>query len=372
MSLKNLKYKDIILSVILVLIVGLVSYKLIENYTFFFDILSKLWGLIVPFLYGLVIAYILNPIVKLFNKKLKLSNSMSILATYAILVGGIILIVVFCMPNVVESIVELSKNIPLYIQDAQNWLNEIVKNENVQSVLSSTGYSENINTIISTIGTAAIALLEGSVMYLFTISGHVVKVVLGLLISIYVLTDKEKFIVGSKRFTFLIFKKEKGEKIITFVRTYHKMIGTYIGIKAIDSAIIGGLAFILLTIVKSEYAFLLSIIVGISNMIPYFGPFIGEIVGFLFNVFVSPTKAIVVFLVLLSLQMFDGWYLDPKLIGDKVGVRPFAIILAVVIGGGFFGPLGMLLASPTAATLKIYYKKITEKQNGLMKEAENY
>ena len=125
--------------------------------------------------------------------------------------------------------------------------------------------------------------------------------------------------------------------------------------------IIGVLAFILLNIVQSEYAILLAILVGITNMIPYFGPFIGEIIGLLINIFVSPMKGIIVFLTLFSLQMFDGWYLDPKLIGNKVGVRPFWIIYAVVIGGGFFGPIGMLLASPTAATIKIYYKKLLVK-----------
>ena len=148
------------------------------------------------------------------------------------------------------------------------------------------------------------------------------------------------------------------------------MIGEYIGIKAIDSSIIAVMALILLTIVKSEYAFLLAIIVGITNMIPYFGPFIGEIIGFLFNVFVSPTKGIVVFLVLLALQLFDGWYLDPKLIGDKVGVRPLYIIIAVLIGGGFFGAIGMLLASPTVATLKIYYERLMKKNQEIIKNAE--
>lgn len=150
------------------------------------------------------------------------------------------------------------------------------------------------------------------------------------------------------------------------------MIGTYIGIKAIDSLIIGIMAFVLLNIVKSEYAILLAILVGITNMIPYFGPFVGEIIGFLINVFVSPAKGIIVFLTLFGLQMFDGWYLDPKLIGDKVGVRPFWIIYSVVIGGGFFGPLGMLLASPTAATIKIYYGKLLDKNKDIIDELTDY
>ena len=155
----------------------------------------------------------------------------------------------------------------------------------------------------------------------------------------------------------MILKEEKGTKLIGLVRTYHEMIGKYIGTKAIDSAIIGVLAFLGLMIIGAPYTPLLAIIVGVTNMIPYFGPFVGEVVGAAVGIFVSPAMAITIFVFLLALQQFDAWYLDPKLIGDKVGVKPFYIILAVTIGGGFFGPIGMLLASPTMATINIYYER---------------
>ena len=155
----------------------------------------------------------------------------------------------------------------------------------------------------------------------------------------------------------MILKEEKGTKLIDLVRTYHEMIGKYIGTKAIDSAIIGVLAFLGLMLLDVPYTPLLAIVVGVTNMIPYFGPFVGEVVGAAVGLFVSPTMAITIFVFLLALQQFDAWYLDPKLIGDKVGVKPFYIILAVTIGGGFFGPIGMLLASPTMATINIYYER---------------
>ena len=181
--------------------------------------------------------------------------------------------------------------------------------------------------------------------------------ILGFLISVYVLADKEKFVKGARIVTYMILKEENGTKLITFIRTYNKMIGVYIGIKAIDSAIIGIISLIGLLIVGEPYAPLIALIEGVTNMIPYFGPLIGELVGAVVAIFISPMKALIVFILLLCIHLFDAWYLDPKLIGKKVGVSPFGIILGVAIGGGFLGPVGMLLGSPTMATIKIYYEK---------------
>jgi len=169
-----------------------------------------------------------------------------------------------------------------------------------------------------------------------------------------------------------VLKKEKANLAVDVIKTFNSNIGTYIVAKSIDSFFVGLVSFIGLSLVGSKYALLFGILCGITNMIPYFGPFVGEIIGFLINVFVSPAKGIIVFLTLFGLQMFDGWYLDPKLIGDKVGVRPFWIIYSVVIGGGFFGPLGMLLASPTAATIKIYYGKLLDKNKDIIDELTDY
>lgn len=359
----------LITSVIAILL-GIVGFKVIENYPYFFSILKKFWSLMLPVVYGLVFGYILNPLVKFIKRKFKVKEGIAILSTYLLVLALLILASIYLIPIMIDSAVDITTKMPIYIQETQDWLDIILNNESVKEIINTTGTMDNVNHIITQFGTMAVTLLEGSISYIFTISSQIVKLFLGLLISIYVLVDKERLIKESKKVTFLILKEKKGKKLIEGVRIYHNMIGAYIGIKAIDSAIIAAMALVLLTIVKSEYAFLLAVIVGITNMIPYFGPFIGEIVGFLFNVFVSPTKGVIVFLVLLALQLFDGWYLDPKLIGDKVGVRPLFIIIAVLIGGGFYGALGMLLASPTAATIKVYYERIMKKNEDLVKIAE--
>lgn len=348
----------------------IIGYKIINMYPFFWGIIQKILSLSLPFFYALIIAYVLNPIVKLFKNKFKIREGLAILITYAIVFGLVGVLLIYCIPGVLQSVVDLTADIPQYITEAQHWLNGLMKDKNIQEIINATGTMDSVHGLISQIGVMTMTLLESSVSYIFSISGYLVKFILGILISIYVLIDKERLIREVKRMLFVILKPSRATKTIELVRIFNNMIGTYIGIKAIDSSIIAGLAFILLTAVKSEYTLLLTLIVGISNMIPYFGPFVGEVVGFLFNVFISPTKGIVVFLVLLCLQLFDGWYLDPKLIGGKVGVRPLFIILGVVIGGGFFGPVGMLLASPTVATIKIYYDRKMKRNEELTKLAD--
>ena len=176
----------------------------------------------------------------------------------------------------------------------------------------------------------------------------------GFLISIYVLIDKDRFLTFSKKLTFIILGKRFGREAIYFVKTVHYMIGSYIGIKAIDSAIIAGMAFVGLSLLGSHYVLLITAIVGVANMIPYFGPFIGMVSGALINLFFDPIQAIIIFLYILALQQFDGWFLEPKLIGNRLGLRPFLVILGVIVGGSLYGPIGMLLGSPIMAVIKIY------------------
>lgn len=367
---KNNKYKDLLLTVSCAIVVGLIGYKLVENYPYFFNIIKKLWALLLPAVYGFIIAYILNPLVKYIKKKLGVKEGVAILASYLLLIALLIVASIFLIPNMISSTIDFTSKIPSYIKEAQVWIDSILNNKSIHEIIVNTGSMKNVNDLIAQFGTMLVSILEGTAGYIFVFSSQLVKFFLGLLISIYVLTDKDRIIKETKKIVFLVFKEERAKKIIESVRIYHSMIGAYIGIKAIDSLIIAAMSLVLLTIVKSEYAFLLAVIVGITNMIPYFGPLIGEVVGFLFNVFVSPTKGLVVFLVLLAVQLFDGWYLDPKLIGDKVGVRPLYIIIAVLIGGGFFGAIGMLLASPTVATLKIYYNRLMAKNKDIIKNAE--
>ncbi|WP_297423571.1 AI-2E family transporter [Clostridium sp.] len=354
---RNIKYRDILIFAL----IGVIGYKLIDNYNYFFDVVKKILSIMTPFIYAMICAYILNPIVSFFEKRLMIKKVFAIGVTYFIIIALIFIVLFFTIPSIVDSILKITAEMPKYVEMVQKWINTILQNDRVKGLIMQAGLLKKFEEVSSQIGSVTISLLQNLAMYLLSFTSNLLNVLLGFLISIYVLADKEKLIRGARTITYMILKEENGTKLIELIRTYHKMIGIYIGIKAIDSAIIGIIALFGLVIVGEPYAPLIALIGGVTNMIPYFGPFIGEIVGAAVAIFISPMKALIVFLVLLSIHLFDAWYLDPKLIGKRVGISPFGIILGVAIGGGILGPIGMLLGSPTMATIKVYYEKIYNK-----------
>lgn len=349
---KPIKYIEFIILFLILVIV----YKLVDNYSFFFKIISDFISILTPFIYAFAFAYILNPVINLLEKRLKLNRNLSIFITYIFIFFTILIGLFFTIPSVVENIFNITKEIPHYMNILQNYLNNI----DTKLILQS-GILDTLQNLSSELSDFAIYVLQSFSNSLLSFTSELIKVIFGLLISTYVLIEKNSFLKNFKIFIYMIFKEKNGDRIISFIKIYHNMIGAYIGIKAIDSMIIGIIALVGLLVLRIPHAPLIALIVAITNMIPYFGPFIGEIVGALISLFVSPIKAITVFILLLCIQQFDAWYLDPKLIGKKVGVNPFGIIFAVTIGGVYFGPIGMMLASPTMATIKIYYSKLLNK-----------
>nr|WP_097026460.1 AI-2E family transporter [Clostridium peptidivorans] len=350
---RNIKYRDIFIFMLIVI----AGYIFVKNYNIFFKSIKGFLLIISPFIYALVIAYCLNPLMKIFEKRLKLKRGLSITFTYIIILSLILLIFIYILPNIISSIISMTSEVPKYMNIVQKWINTALQNEDLYSLIKDVGLLNYLSVLSSKFGSTLMTVLEGSISSLFSATASLVKVVLAFLIAIYVLLDKEKLGRGAKTLIYMLFKEEKGSNLINWIKIYDKMIGVYIGTKAIDSAIIGTIALVGLLIIKAPYAGLLALIVGVTNMVPYLGPLVGEIVGLFIGLFVSPMMAITIFLFLFILQQFDAWYLDPKLIGGSVGVRPFFIILALTIGGGYFGMAGMLLASPTIATMKIFYDK---------------
>ncbi|NME82430.1 AI-2E family transporter [Clostridium sp. SM-530-WT-3G] len=353
----NIKYKNMLIFVL----IAIVGYKLIDNYSYFFKVVDKGISILTPFIYALICAYVLNPIVNGIEKKFHINRGISILITYIMLIAVIFIILFFTIPSLVNSIINITAEIPMYITKSQEWINEAIKNERIHELISQAGLLNNIKDLAAQIGNISMDILQGSAKYLVSMTSNVVNVVLGFLISIYVLADKDKLLKIVRTITFMVLREKNGERVINFVRIYNKMIGTYVGIKAIDSAIIGTISLIGLLILRVPYAPLLAVVVGITNMIPYFGPLVGIIVSGTVTIFSSLILSIIVMIMLLCLQQFDAWYLEPKLVGKKVGVSPLAIIFGVTLGGGILGPIGMILGSPTMATVRIYYHKIFAK-----------
>ncbi|MDY4077335.1 MAG: AI-2E family transporter [Clostridium sp.] len=354
---RNIKYRDILIFAL----IGIVGYKLIDNYKIFFNFFSNLLSIIAPFIYAAIFAYILNPIMKIFEKKLKLSRGVSVLCTYLIILGLLTVCMVFLIPTLVDSIGSMIDEIPSYVTKVQGWITKAYNNQRIKEVINDIGLASYLSSIPSNVGRIVSGMLEGSLTSIFNIATNLLKIVFGILISIYLLISKETFIEKGKIIICMIFKEKWALRIINQGRKYHKNIGIYVGAKAVDSLIIGLLAFIGLMVIKAPYPYLIAIIVGVTNMIPYFGPLVGEIVGVFFGIFVSWKIALITFIYLLALQQFDAWFLEIKVVGGKLSLNPVSIIFGIIVLGGFFGVLGMLLASPTMATITDIYKEKEDK-----------
>ena len=361
---KNIKYREILI----LALIGIVGYKIIDNYKYFFSILSRGLVILSPFIYALICAYVLNPVIKCFERKFNFKRSIAILLTYLILIGIVFIGLFVTIPSVIDSILNITGEIPSYMIEVQHWINLCISNERINELITQSGLLSNIQNITTQMGNISMNLLQNVALYLISLTSDLVNIIFGFLISIYVLIEKDDLAKMTKTITYMIFKEKNGKCLLSFIKTYNKMIGIYIGIKAIDSLIIGSIALVALIILKAPYAILLAFIVGITNMIPYFGPLIGIVVSAVVTLFSSPVLAIAVAIMLLALQQFDAWYLEPKLIGNKVGVSTLAIIFGVSLGGGILGPVGMLLGSPTMATIRIYYNKSVEKFKDSNKE----
>jgi len=361
---KKIKYLDIIIPIVSSLVISFILIQILKNYNNVFSGIGKVFKILSPFIIAFIIAYILNPLVKFFERRFKIKRNLSILICYVITLGIVALVLSMIVPKVFQSIMDIFQNIPYFTNKGYEMVNNLLVNEDISNIINSSNvFKGNYKDLIDKIAGFTSVGLNTILNQTISFTTFMVNLVFGLIIAIYVLNDREKFVYNGKKVVFLIFREKYGEKIIEFFRTVNSMIKLYIGIKALDSLIIGLLALIGLIILKSPYALLIALIVCVTNMIPYFGPFIGMIPAVVINLFYVPVKALWVLIFLFLLQQFDAWYLEPKLVGDKVGLSPFLIILGITIGGSLFGVWGMLLASPAMAVIKIYTTKLEEKYN---------
>ena len=344
--------------VVLCCALGIKSIVAFDQTKQFFTGLFRALG---PFLIALLIAYILNPFVTKVNGLLrkawknrheKLCLGLSMLIVYLIGLGMIITILVYVLPELVRNIADLIRGIPDTYDGLKEWLTSL------QTQFPMVDFSAIINMLNDTQNdlTTGLKDIAGSIIpVLYTASVSVVQwftnFLIALIVSVYMLYGKASL----KRLIRIIAYSFIPESSIPMVKEIatecNHIFSQYLVSKMIDSFIIGVLCAILMTIFRLPYILLISVIVGVTNMIPYFGPFIGAVPGIVIIFCVSPVKSVVFALMILGLQQFDGLILGPKLLGDSTGMKPLWIIFAITIGGKFFGVIGMFLGVPVVAAL---------------------
>lgn len=365
---QNGKYFKLVLS----LTVTYILIRLIDNVPFILGKLSDVYNILLPFVIAFVIAYALNPLVNLFTKRAKLSRSLSIALTYILFLVLIVLACLYIFPGLYSTTIQLIDSIPNISSNAQNMFNDLISQVHKYPDLTKALESVDFTSFVSTTSKIFNNLLNQAFSGAISFTGYVVNIVFGFLISIYLLSDKDNCLNFCRKATLTVCGEKVGLEVINFVKILNLNVGSYIGIKAIDSAIIALIAIIGLSTLGSEYALLLAVIVGFTNMIPYFGPFLGMFVAFIVNLFTGDFKlALIVLVFLFLLQQFDAWFLDPKLIGNKIGLSPFVVILAVTIGGAIYGPIGMILGTPIASVINFYAQKGLNKYSHRAKGKKN-
>lgn len=340
---KGIEYLPVIFLVIL-------CYKLLNNFQIVLDAYHFSVNIMVPFLWAFLFAYLLNPMVVWIEKKSKIKRFFAIVISYAIVFAIGTLMVKFAFPELGRSATDIIKNVPAYIEWTRMLLNEAALR--YPEIFTNGNLVSSINSSIEGAATLGASMLSSVIMGAFSFANHLLKVAIGVIISIYFLLDKEKFIIGIKKILFGLLEEKSANHIVDFGTDVNFMFSRFIVGKTIDSLIIGVLAYFGMIFIHAPYPVLFAFIIGITNMIPFFGPFIGGVPVTLITLFFDPLGGLWCGLFILLLQQFDGYILGPKILGDSVGMSAFWIILSILVGGALFGVIGMLVAVPATAVLR--------------------
>ena len=334
--------------------------------------LKALVNVLQPVLIGIVIAYLLNPIVNFMERrgtvtaqKLKWKKitpnqirMISVAVTEILAIIVILGIGSMLMPELINSLGTFIGSLPGYINKIAELLEVLTKNSDSQWI----EFIENLlndgsKEISSWINAGVLQNLENFLSYFTTsvigIAKMALNIMIGVIISVYLLVSKQKFVGQGKKVLYALFYERQANNILEVVRKSHSIFSGFISGKLIDSLIIGVLCFIGMSIMKMPYIPLVSVLVGVTNVIPFFGPYLGAIPSILLILLISPGKGIMFLIFIIILQQLDGNIIGPKILGSSTGLSAFWVIFAILIGSGLFGIIGMIAGVPVFAV--IYY-----------------
>lgn len=382
----NIKYNTIAVYTLIIIFCSILFYLFASQIGSFSAKIGYLISIMYPFIIGFVLAYLLNFILKFYEERvlIKIKNFnkikqskkrlLGILLTYFTFGIMIYLCIHFVLPQLTESIVGIINQIPHYMDIASNMSQDLIKDLDINAQMANF-----LNDKLNELSTKLIAFISEIVPLVANIImsflSSIWNIVLGLIVSVYLLIDKERFYAISKKMVSAMFSKKTSDRIMELTHRSNDTFGRFISGKIIDSAIIGVLSFILFAIAKMPYVVLISVIVGVTNVIPFFGPFIGAIPCFILILFESPTKAFIFLILIFLIQQLDGNVIGPKILGDSIGISAFWILFAILVAGEIFGFVGMIIGVPLFAVIYSIIKENIEyklKEKNLPVDTKDY
>ena len=360
------RYLTISFYAFLVVIVSALCILAVTNYTTVLNIIKNLLSILTPFIWGGCLAYILNPVLKtcerilnaIFKDRLnrRVRRTIGMLLTYIFAIALLAVLLQIILPQIIDSIKNLIPQITAWINTLPVILNDLATRYQLDiNQLTQTQTITMIWNNIQTTITGFISDLTTLIPQLFQLTtslvGSLLNVLIGIILSVYLLASKELFYAHAKKLGYALFPKRVMDKLLEITHTSNNIFTGFIVGKIVDSTIIGVLCFIVMALFNWPYAMLISVIVGVTNVIPYFGPFIGAIPSILLLLIIDPRTAVMFGIFILILQQLDGNIIGPKILGDSTGLSAFWVVFSITLFSAIMGPIGMLIGVPTFAVI---------------------
>lgn len=390
------KHARLMLMIFIVGALLIIFNQIVGNYESFSEGVGTIKTIISPFIYGFVMAYLLSPIYnatvrglykllgKYFKNKQRLFSFCKLVASVVAvvcLIGAVAGLIALIVPQVIESLTGILKSLPQRLTQLSALFNDITsKMDNKRLAMKMSEIYAQVQTNL--IELAQTKLLPGMGTLVGQVSTQVLltlktmmNVMIGVMACVYMLNSKERFQGQFKKVILATLPKEKAEAVFDFAKFTNRTFGGFINGKIIDSIIIGIICFILMEIFGFPYPILISAIIGITNVIPFFGPFIGAIPAAIIILLVSPIHALYFLVLIFVLQQVDGNIIGPAILGNTTGIASFWVLFSIVIGGGLFGFIGMVLGVPVFAIIYYYFSRSINKRleaKGLESRTDSY
>ena len=352
---------------------SILFFFLIYRFQGFGDAISKLTGILMPFIYGAVIAYLLKPVcncVEDFLRRLlpeKMGTAANMLAVTISLLFGILVVyalIMMIVPQLITSVTTLYYTARNNLNDFVDWAShqEIIASNQKLLDFIETSYDNLQDMLDNIVRTKLVpsmqSLLSGAALGVMSFVTFLKNIIIGVIVSVYLLASRKKFGQQCKMILYSLIKPRWADIILEEILYADKMFGGFINGKILDSAIIGVLCYIACLIFKFPSALLVSVIIGVTNVIPFFGPFIGAIPATLLILIQNPIKALWFVLFVLVLQQVDGNIIGPKILGNTTGLSSFWVLFSILLFGGLWGFVGMIVGVPLFAVIYDVIKKL--------------
>ena len=374
----NRKYTTIAVYVLAVLAAAMLLFVALQNIGPFLERVVETIGFVQPFVYGLVFAFLLNPLLRFFedrllpqisSRSLKPSHSraIAILMTYLVAFTMFALFIALVVPQIITSVIGLLENISVYVDMLEDLYDQAMSY--IRSIEQGSAVEALFGTFLARLVDSLDSMLDGAGDTVTALVGHllsatqyittaVFNMLIGVIASIYLLASREKLLAQLNKITRALCPERTYRLVCDIAQDSNRILSGFVVGRIIDALLVGILCFIGMSILRLPYPVFISVIVGVTNVIPFFGPFLGAIPSFIIIYVESPVQALWFAIFILLLQQFDGNYMGPKIVGDSIGLPAVWVLFSILLFGGLWGWVGMFVGVPIFAIICSLVKRV--------------